>query len=90
MIDVSIVWLITGTLIGFLFGFLTCSMVVTGKISDLETEVYSLRAQRKMLKNEVQRLDRKVRHLNKRTYKKGVKTTKQAKRVIRRARKKVK
>ena len=66
MIDVSIVWLITGTFIGFLFGFLTCSMLVTGKMSDLETEVYSLRAQRKMLKDEIQRLDRKVRRASKR------------------------
>lgn len=54
--EVSIVWLITGVFLGFIFGYLTCALLTTGKISDLDTEIWDLRTQRQLLKEEIFRL----------------------------------
>ena len=46
---------IIGLSIGSLVGVVTISLFVAGKITDLQSEVYDLRIQRKLLKEELQK-----------------------------------
>ncbi len=46
---------IIGLSIGSLVGVVTISLFVAGKITDLQSEVYDLRVQRKLLKEELEK-----------------------------------
>ena len=46
---------IIGLSIGALVGVFTISLFVAGKITDLQSEVYDLRVQRKLLKEELEK-----------------------------------
>ncbi len=46
---------IIGLSIGALVGVVTISLFVSGKITDLQSEVYDLRVQRKLLKEELEK-----------------------------------
>ena len=50
-------WLIfiIGLSIGSLFGVVSISLFVSTRITDLQTEVYDLRVQRKLLKEELEK-----------------------------------
>ena len=54
--DFSLIWLLTGGLLGFIFGYGICAKLVSNNISDLESEVSDLRIQRQLLKEEIFRL----------------------------------
>lgn len=54
--EVSIIWLITGVFFGFIFGYGICGILTTDKISDLNSEIWDLRTQRQLLKEEIFRL----------------------------------
>ena len=55
--DFSLIWLLTGGLLGFIFGYGICAKLVSNNISDLESEVSDLRIQRELLKEEIFRLN---------------------------------
>ena len=46
---------VIGLSIGALVGAFTISLFVSGKITDLQSEVYDLRVQRKLLKEELEK-----------------------------------
>jgi len=46
---------VIGLSIGALVGVFTISLFVAGKITDLQSEVYDLRVQRKLLKEELEK-----------------------------------
>lgn len=46
---------IMGLSIGALLGVVTISMFVSSKITDLQSEIYDLRVQRKLLKEELEK-----------------------------------
>ena len=50
-------WLlfIIGVSIGSLFGVVSISLFISTRITDLQTEVYDLRVQRKLLKEELEK-----------------------------------
>ena len=54
---VDALWVLVGIFIGSIGGILTISLVSAGKFEDLQTEIYDLRTQRKLLKEEIFRLD---------------------------------
>tara|TARA_Y100001963_G_C6667854_1_gene393557 strand:- start:182 stop:442 length:261 start_codon:yes stop_codon:yes gene_type:complete len=72
--DFSLIWLLTGLLIGFIFGYGVSSICGGSKLSDLDSEIFDLRAQRECLKKEIFRLSEqlkpKKRPYKKKTYKK--------------------
>jgi hypothetical protein len=51
-----ILWTLLGVFIGIVSGWVLCSVIVAGKISDLESEIADLRIQRQLLKEEIFRL----------------------------------
>ena len=53
----TVLWVFLGIFIGSIGGILTISLVSAGKFEDLQTEIYDLRTQRKLLKEEIFRLD---------------------------------
>ena len=53
----TVLWVCLGIFIGSIGGILTISLVSAGKFEDLQTEIYDLRTQRKLLKEEIFRLD---------------------------------
>ena len=53
----TILWVFLGIIVGSIGGILTISLVSAGKFEDLQTEIYDLRTQRKLLKEEIFRLD---------------------------------
>jgi len=46
---------VIGLLVGAVLGVVTISLFVAGKITDLQSEVYDLRVQRKLLKEELEK-----------------------------------
>jgi hypothetical protein len=67
----TVLWVFLGIFIGSIGGILTISLVSAGKFEDLQTEIYDLRTQRKLLKEEIFRLDNqaKPKPRKKRNYK---------------------
>jgi len=53
----TILWVFLGIIIGLITGIVTISLVTSGRIADLENEIQDLRTQRKLLKEEIFRLD---------------------------------
>ena len=53
----TILWVFLGIIIGLITGIVIISMTTSGKIADLENEIQDLRTQRKLLKEEIFRLD---------------------------------
>ena len=66
--DFSLIWLLTGLLIGFIFGYSVATICGGAKVSDLDSEISDLRIQRQLLKKEIFRLSEKLKP--KRPYKK--------------------
>jgi peptidoglycan hydrolase CwlO-like protein len=67
----TILWVFLGIIIGLITGIVIISMTTSGKIADLENEIQDLRTQRKLLKEEIFRLDNqaKPKPRKKRNYK---------------------
>jgi transposase len=67
----TILWVFLGIIIGLITGIVTISLVTSGRIADLENEIQDLRTQRKLLKEEIFRLDNqaKPKPRKKRNYK---------------------
>ena len=51
----EMVLLVVGLSIGVLLGIVSVSLYVSTKINDLQSEIYDLRIQRKLLKEELQK-----------------------------------
>ena len=60
-------WVLVGVFIGAPLGLIIGGMLCSGKVSDLDTEIWDLRHQRKLLKEEIIRLTAKPRPRKKRT-----------------------
>ena len=54
----DVLWVIVGIFIGSIGGILTISLVSAGKFEDLQNEIYDLRVQRELLKEEIERLNK--------------------------------
>ena len=54
----DVLWVFVGIIIGSIGGVLTISLVSSGKFEDLQNEVYDLRVQRELLKDEIERLNK--------------------------------
>ena len=54
----DVLWVIVGIFIGSIGGILTISLVSAGKFEDLQNEIYDLRVQRELLKEEIYRLNK--------------------------------
>ena len=68
----EVLWVFVGIIIGSIGGILAISLVTSGKFEDLQNEVYDLRVQRELLKDEIERLNkprRKPTPRKKRNYK---------------------
>jgi len=68
----EVLWVVVGIIIGTTTGILGISLVSSGKFEDLQNEVYDLRVQRELLKDEIERLNkprRKPTPRKKRNYK---------------------
>ena len=55
-------WLlfVIGLILGNMIGMALSTIVTSGKISDLHSEIGDLRVQRKLLKNEIQKITRRA------------------------------
>ena len=55
-------WLLfsIGLIIGSMIGMVLSAILTSGKISDLYSEIGDLRVQRKLLKNEIQKITRRA------------------------------
>jgi hypothetical protein len=68
----EVLWVFVGMIIGAIGGILGISLVSASKFDDLQNEVYDLRVQRELLKDEIERLNkprRKPTPRKKRNYK---------------------
>ena len=68
----TVLWIFLGIFIGSIAGVLSISLVSAGKFDDLQNEIYDLRVQRELLKDEIERLNkprRKPTPRKKRNYK---------------------
>ena len=71
----EVLWVFVGIIIGSIGGILAISLVSSGKFEDQQNEIYDLRVQRELLKEEIERLNkprrkptpRKKRHYRPRT-----------------------
>jgi|TARA_A100001515_G_scaffold83903_1_gene66520 hypothetical protein len=54
----EVLWVFVGMIIGSTTGILAISLVSSGKFEDLQNEVYDLRVQRELLKDEIERLNK--------------------------------
>ena len=54
---VDALWVLVGIFIGSIGGILTISLLTDGKTEDLYMEIQDLRTQRKLLKDEIHRLN---------------------------------
>jgi hypothetical protein len=57
MVELQWYHITASAIVGLIFGWVILSMLVSSKISDLESEIISLRAVRSALKEEIFRLD---------------------------------
>ena len=60
-------WVLVGVFIGSTLGLVLGGILCSGKVTDLETELWELRHQRKLLKEEIVRLTAKPKPRKKRT-----------------------
>ena len=68
----DVLWVLVGIIIGSIGGILGISLVSAGKFDDQQNEIYDLRVQRELLKDEIERLNkprRKPKPRKKRHYK---------------------
>ncbi len=68
----EVLWVFVGMIIGAIGGILGISLVSAGKFDDQQNEIYDLRVQRELLKEEIERLNkprRKPTPRKKRNYK---------------------
>ena len=68
----EVLWVFVGIIIGAIGGILGISLVSAGKFDDQQNEIYDLRVQRELLKEEIERLNkprRKPTPRKKRNYK---------------------
>ena len=54
----EVLWVFVGMIIGAIGGILGISLVSASKFDDLQNEVYDLRVQRELLKDEIERLNK--------------------------------
>ena len=54
----TVLWIFLGIFIGSIAGVLSISLVSAGKFDDLQNEIYDLRVQRELLKDEIERLNK--------------------------------
>ena len=54
----DVLWVFVGIIIGSIGGVLTISLVSSGKFEDQQNEIYDLRVQRELLKEEIERLNK--------------------------------
>ena len=60
-------WVLVGVFIGSTLGLVLGGILCSGKVTDLETELWELRHQRKLLKEEIVRLTARAKPRKKRT-----------------------
>ena len=53
----EVLWVFVGIIIGSIGGILAISLVSSGKFEDQQNEIYDLRVQRELLKEEIERLN---------------------------------
>ena len=54
----EVLWVFVGIIIGAIGGILGISLVSAGKFDDQQNEIYDLRVQRELLKDEIERLNK--------------------------------
>ena len=54
----EVLWVFVGIIIGSIGGILAISLVSSGKFEDQQNEIYDLRVQRELLKEEIERLNK--------------------------------
>ena len=54
----DVLWVLVGIIIGSIGGILGISLVSAGKFDDQQNEIYDLRVQRELLKDEIERLNK--------------------------------
>ena len=54
----EVLWVLVGIIIGAIGGILGISLVSAGKFDDQQNEIYDLRVQRELLKDEIERLNK--------------------------------
>ena len=54
----EVLWVFVGIIIGSIGGILGISLVSAGKFEDQQNEIYDLRVQRELLKEEIERLNK--------------------------------
>ena len=54
----EVLWVFVGIIIGSIGGILAISLVSSGKFVDQQNEIYDLRVQRELLKEEIERLNK--------------------------------
>ena len=54
----EVLWVFVGIFIGSIGGVLAISLVSSGKFEDQQNEIYDLRVQRELLKEEIERLNK--------------------------------
>ena len=54
----EVLWVFVGIIIGSIGGILGISLVSSGKFEDQQNEIYDLRVQRELLKEEIERLNK--------------------------------
>ena len=54
----EVLWVFVGIIIGAIGGILGISLVSAGKFDDQQNEIYDLRVQRELLKEEIERLNK--------------------------------
>jgi hypothetical protein len=54
----EVLWVFVGIIIGSIGGVLTISLITAGKFEDQQNEIYDLRVQRELLKEEIERLNK--------------------------------
>ena len=54
----EVLWVLVGIIIGSIGGILGISLVSAGKFEDQQNEIYDLRVQRELLKEEIERLNK--------------------------------
>ena len=54
----EVLWVVVGIIIGTTTGILGISLVSSGKFEDQQNEIYDLRVQRELLKEEIERLNK--------------------------------
>ena len=54
----EVLWVFVGIIIGSMGGVLSISLITAGKFEDQQNEIYDLRVQRELLKEEIERLNK--------------------------------